>query len=252
MFQPHPPHTNTSSSNHSPVVDRVIDHDFSADSVESVELVDSEHDVLHEGAGIIVRRGHAVELGREVVHGMVEEGGISPRRHISPPPAYRDVASSRHETMYDTTRNSGGGGELYDNPRDRSDRQRTERIRDTERTSTVRPRSSHSSRRRSDPYVRPRPSPSSATSSRSTRDSRIERESRSYPYYEREARRSNGGNQVGTAPGSSGGSSNNGIHLPEEEGDQEPLILRIGVSSQTVTDTSSNSSASSSDTENEE
>ena len=96
-------------------------------------------------------------------------------------------------------------------------RGRNERIRETDR-GQLRSRSAHS-RRQIDTYSRGRSSGNRP------------RETRSYPYYEsRESRR---------VPPSG---------VSEQE---EPLILRIGVSSQTVTD-SSTSSASSSDSENEE
>lgn len=95
-------------------------------------------------------------------------------------------------------------------------------VRETER-GTVRPRSSH--RRQFEPYAR-------RSNGNRSRENRSERETRSYPYYEtRESRRVNTNDEGGVQ--------------------DEPLVLRIGVSSQTVTD-SSTSSASSSDSDNEE
>jgi len=199
-------------------------NDFS-DSVESVEseIIDQESE-LDNG---IVPYSTAVQSGNDFMSRpqRVDPQNISQQeRELSP--------SFRHMAHVQDTFESRTRSDVQDTF---ESRERTERIRENERTAPMRSRSSaHNRRQRADPYIRPRV----ATTARS-RDTRMERESRSYPFYERESRRLQTN------------ASNNSNTTGNDEGDQEPLILRIGVSSQTVTD-SSTSSASSSDTENEE
>lgn len=199
-------------------------NDFS-DSVESVEseMIDQENELDTAG---IVPYSSAVQGDNDYMT-RSQRGDIqnvaSQDRELSP--------SIRHLSHVQDTFDSRT---RPDNQDSFETRERTERIRDGERTAPIRSRSTHTRRQRGDPYVRPR-----QVNTIRTRESRMERESRSYPFYERESRRSSNTTTTSSQPAS------------QDDGDQEPLILRIGVSSQTVTD-SSTSSASSSDTENEE